>query len=122
MNICIGSSVHPLIPRRDLLRTASRNILYDGDSRKLILALEDKPLVVLLLSLLPNIRELHVYDIPCFLIWRNSYPFKNMKRLTVRAGDGESDSALGFLNEVLQGGRLETFRYTLLAESITTRG
>jgi hypothetical protein len=94
-------------------RAERRELLSDRDFRTLLLKGEDEAFFVLLLAMLPNIRELNVYGVPHnprSLMWRNGHHFEQLRHLTIRAIDYDNCSPLGMFNHALQGGLLETLQ------------
>jgi hypothetical protein len=95
-------------------RAERRELLSDRDFQTLLLQGEEEAFFVLLLAMLPNIRELEVHGVPHnprTLMWRNGHHFEHLRHLTIRAIYYSGNCPpLGLFKHALQGGRLETLQ------------
>ena len=94
----------PYIPTSD--------IDYDRKFCQLLRAGSEDPLIVMLVALLPNVREIYLHGVPLdinTLEWRASHGFTALRRLTACASDELSPWPVAFFNKVLEQGRLDVF-------------
>jgi hypothetical protein len=94
---------------------AINDVSYDRKFCQLLRAGVDDAQVVLLLALLPNVREVFVrggpYDVNA-LAWRASHNFESLRDLTVCGTDGEMVWPLSFFNHMFSTTRkLETGKF-----------
>jgi hypothetical protein len=73
----------------------------------------EDPLIVLLIALLPNVREIFLSGVPGdinALVWRPQHGFAALRRVTACATDGELQWPLAFFLPSLDKGKLVTLR------------
>ncbi|KAF2819160.1 hypothetical protein CC86DRAFT_472308 [Ophiobolus disseminans] len=92
------------------------DVPYDTKFCKLLRAGTEEPLVILLLSLLPNLRCIDIRGTQFFsqsLEWRNTHSFRALTHFTVHRPEGtEADNlgwSLGYLNRLLCGANMTHF-------------
>jgi hypothetical protein len=82
---------------------------YDRTFCQMLRAGVEDPLVVLLIALLPNVREIFLYGVPGdinALVWRPQHGFTALRRVTACATDGELQWPLAFFLPLLERGKL----------------
>jgi hypothetical protein len=86
---------------------------HDHTFCQMLLAGVEDPLVVLLIALLPNVREIFLSGVPGdinTLVWRPQHGFAALRRVTACATDGELQWPLAFFLPLLDRGMLVTLR------------
>jgi hypothetical protein len=86
------------------------DVPYDQKFCQLLRAGIEDPYVILMLSLLPNVREIFLHAAPedwNTLPWRVPHKFEALRQLSARSVEGSSDWPLAFFNNLLEVGKLE---------------
>lgn len=85
---------------------------YDRKFCQMLRAGVEDPLVVLLVGMLPNVREIHLQQVPCnrhALTWRSYHGSTKLRRLKACIDAPEASWPIAFFNQILARGKLETF-------------
>lgn len=85
---------------------------YDRKFCQILRAGLEDSLVVLIVALLPNVREILLRDVPCdttTLTWRAKHGFSQLRQLTACAFDEQITWPINFFNSVLAKSKLITF-------------
>jgi hypothetical protein len=86
---------------------------YDRMFCQMLRAGIEDPLVVLLIALLPNVREIFLSGVPGdinALVWRPQHGFAALRRVTACATDGELQWPFAFFLPLLDRGKLVTLK------------
>jgi hypothetical protein len=86
------------------------DVPYDQKFCQLLRSGVEDPYVVLMLALLPNIREIFLHAAPAdwnTLPWRVPHNFDALRHFSARSVEGDSDWPLAFFSNLLGAGKLE---------------